>query len=151
MVLPVVPPRAEGEAERPEETAAAGPARVLVVDDSDLNRELFEGYLEPLGHKVIQAANGREALAVVDREPVDLVVTDLSMPGLTGWDVAEGVRKRRPDVPVILVSGWAIQQGEPRIRESGVRFVMQKPFTMAKFQEAVGKALSGAPAAGHFA
>lgn len=151
LVLPVVPPPAEKEAGGPEKAAGAGPARVLIVDDSDLNRELFEGYLEPLGHKVIQAANGREALAVVDREPVDLVVTDLSMPGLTGWEVAEGVRKRRPEVPVILVSGWAIQQGEPRIRESGVRFVMQKPFSMAKFQEAVGKALSGAPAAGHFA
>lgn len=151
LVLPAALPLEGKRAERPGQASCAGPAKVLIVDDSDLNRELFEGYLEPLGHKVIQAANGREALAAVDREPVDLVVTDLSMPGLTGWEVAEGVRKRRPGLPVILVSGWAIQQGEPKIRESGVRCVLQKPFAMAKFQEAVQEALGGAAAGGHSA
>jgi signal transduction histidine kinase/DNA-binding response OmpR family regulator len=147
--LPVSPPPAETEPGGRDQAACAGSARVLVVDDSELNRELFENYLVPMGHKVLQASNGREALSIVAREPVDLVVTDLCMPGLTGWDVAEGVRKQCPDVPVILVSGWAIQQGEPRIRESGVRCVMQKPFTMAKFQEAVRKAFGGSPETEH--
>jgi signal transduction histidine kinase/DNA-binding response OmpR family regulator len=147
--LPVSPPPAETEPGGRDQAACAGSARVLVVDDSELNRELFENYLVPMGHKVLQASNGREALSIVAREPVDLVVTDLCMPGLTGWDVAEGVRKQCPDVPVILVSGWAIQQGKPRIRESGVRCVMQKPFTMAKFQEAVRKAFGGSPETEH--
>jgi CheY-like chemotaxis protein len=54
------------------------------------------------------------------------------------------VKKQNPNVPVILVSGWAIQQDEPRIRDSGVDFVIQKPCPMAKFQEAVQKTLRGA-------
>jgi CheY-like chemotaxis protein len=66
------------------------------------------------------------------------------MPGLSGWEVAEGVKKRNPNVPVILVSGWAIQQDEPRIRESGVDRVLQKPCAMAKFQEAVQEVLGNA-------
>jgi CheY-like chemotaxis protein len=66
------------------------------------------------------------------------------MPGLSGWQVAEGVKKQNPNVPVILVSGWAIQQDEPRIRESGVDRVLQKPCPMAKFQEIVQETLRDA-------
>jgi len=58
--------------------------------------------------------------------------------------VAEGVKKQDPNVPVILVSGWAIQQDEPRIRESGVDRVLQKPCTMAKFREIVQETLRDA-------
>ena len=141
MRLPVVAPAAKkGDTDR-EKAVPVGPARVLVVDDSDLNRALFEGYLASLGHKVRLAGNGQEALSIFEREGADLVITDLSMPGLSGWQVAEGVKKQNPNVPVILVSGWAIQQDEPRIRDSGVDRILQKPCSIAKFQEAVQETL----------
>jgi len=141
MRLPVVAPAAKkGDTDR-EKAVPVGPARVLVVDDSDLNRALFEGYLASLGHKVRLAGNGQEALSIFEREGADLVITDLSMPGLSGLQVAEGVKKQNPNVPVILVSGWAIQQDEPRIRDSGVDRILQKPCSIAKFQEAVQETL----------
>ncbi len=146
--LPVESPIMDREPGPSEAASQVSAAKVLVVDDSDLNRELFDNYLVAMGHKVLQASNGRDALSIVQREAVDLVVTDLCMPGLTGWEVAEGVKKRYPEVPVILVSGWAVQQSEPRIKESGVRCVLQKPLTMAKFQEAIREALGGVPAGG---
>jgi CheY-like chemotaxis protein len=142
MRLPVVAPAAKKGGTDREKAVPVGPARVLVVDDSDLNRALFEGYLVSLGHKVRLAGNGQEALSIFEREGADLVITDLSMPGLSGWQVAEGVKKQNPNVPVILVSGWAIQQDEPRIRESGVDRVLQKPCRMSDFQETVDRALS---------
>jgi len=135
--LPVIAPAAKKRGTDRGKSVPVGPARVLVVDDSDINRALFEGYLVHLGHKVRLAGNGQEALSMFEREGADLVITDLSMPGLSGWQVAEGVKKQNPNVPVILVSGWAIQQDEPRIRESGVDRVLQKPCTMAKFKEIV--------------
>ena len=144
--LPVAAPQAKDFPDGAEE-AAIVPARVLIVEDSDPNRELFVEYISMLKHKVLEAANGMEALSILDREQVDLVVTDLNMPGLTGWDVAEAVKKRRPGVPVILISGWAVLQDEPRIRQSGIRRVLQKPCAMAGFQKAVQEELAFAAAA----
>jgi signal transduction histidine kinase/DNA-binding response OmpR family regulator len=144
LILPVVVPAAAEGGCGEEAVRKATPSRVLIVDDSDLNRDLFGNYVASMGHQVILAANGREALSIFDRGAIDLVITDLSMPGISGWQVAEGVKKQNPDVPVLLVSGWAIQQDEPRIRESGVDRVLQKPCTMAKFQKAVEEALGSA-------
>jgi signal transduction histidine kinase len=147
--LPVVAPAAKKGGTDGGKAVPVGPARVLVVDDSDLNRSLFESYLAHLGHKVRLAGNGQEALSIFEREGADLVITDLSMAGLSGWEVAEGVKKQNPNVPVILVSGWAIQQDEPRIRESGVDRVLQKPCSMAKFQEIVQETLRDAGEGGN--
>jgi signal transduction histidine kinase len=119
-----------------------GPAKVLVVEDNDLNRDMFGRYLTEMGHDAVLAANGKEMLPILERESFDLVITDLSMPGISGWQVAEQVKKRSPNMPVILVSGWAIQQDDARLRESGVDFVLQKPCTLSDFQEMVDKALS---------
>jgi len=142
--FPVVSvPLKKGEG-RQDARGPSVPARVLVVDDSALNLSLFESYLVPLGHQVHLAETGRDALAFFDREGADLVITDLTMPGLSGWQVAEGVKKRNPHVPVVLVSGWAIQQDEPRIRESGIDRILQKPCSMSKFQEVVQEVLRGA-------
>ncbi|MCL1926297.1 MAG: response regulator [Syntrophorhabdaceae bacterium] len=143
--LPIIVSSAEECPDGPEK-AVADPARVLLVDDSDLNRELFGNYLSQLRHEAILAANGMEALSILKRERVDLVITDLNMPGLTGWDVAEMVKKRYRDVPVILISGLAIQQDEPRIAESGVDYVLQKPCGMSRFQEVVQKTIASAAA-----
>lgn len=133
-------------ADQPDENDAhgrdSGTAKVLVVEDNDINRELFKGYLDEMGHKAIVAANGKEMLPLLDQGPFALVITDLSMPGISGWQVAEKVKKQSPRVPVILISGWAIQQDDSRIRESGVDFVLQKPCTFTDFQDLVNKALS---------
>jgi len=132
--------------DQPSENVAqggeSGTAKILVVEDNDINRELFKGYLDEMGHKAVLAADGKEMLPLLDQGPFALVITDLSMPGISGWQVAEKVKKQTPRVPVILISGWAIQQDDTRIRESGVDFVLQKPCTFTDFQDVVNKALS---------
>ena len=112
------------------------------MEDNDINRELFNGYLAEMGHEAVLAADGKGILTILERNPFDLVITDLSMPGLSGWQVAERVKKQNSRVPVILVSGWAIQQDDARIRESGVDFILPKPCTLQGFQDVVNKALS---------
>ncbi len=143
LTLPVA--NAQSEDILPEEIARPkkeGPAKVLVVEDNDLNREMFARYLTEMGHNAVLAANGKEMLPILERERFDLVITDLSMPGISGWQVAEQVKKRSPSIPVILVSGWAIQQDDARLRESGIDFILQKPCTLSDFEEMVEKALS---------
>jgi CheY-like chemotaxis protein len=150
ILLPVVTPaEKETAAGRPGIPSKRAERRnVLIVDDSDVNRDLFEGYLEPLGVRTLTAGSGREALSILEKEPVDLVVTDLSMPQMSGWQVAERAKALHPGLPVGLVSGWAVQQEEAQVKNSGIDFVLQKPCTMRQFQDAVVKALAGVVAAG---
>ncbi|HEU5361025.1 MAG TPA: response regulator [Candidatus Deferrimicrobiaceae bacterium] len=117
-------------------------AKVLVVEDNEINREVFSTYLASMGHKPVAVSDGKEVVPILEKEHFDLVITDLSMPGLSGWQVAQGVKKRTSGVPVILISGWAVQQDDARIRESGVDFVLQKPCTFRDFKEVVQEALS---------
>jgi len=133
------------EVQLPEKIAGSKkgrPAKVLVVEDNDLNRDMFGRYLTEMGHKGVLAANGKEMLPILERESFDLVITDLSMPGISGWQVAEQVKKRNPKMPVVLVSGWSIQQDDARLRESKVDFILQKPCTLNDFEEMVERALS---------
>jgi signal transduction histidine kinase/DNA-binding response OmpR family regulator len=119
-----------------------GPAKVLVVEDNDLNRAMFGEYLTEMGHDAVLAANGKEMLPILEREHFDLVITDLSMPGISGLQVAWHVKKRSSKMPVILVSGWAIQQDDARLMKSGVDFLLSKPCTLSDFRKVVDKALS---------
>lgn len=84
----------------PEETWT-----ILCVDDEAIPLTLRKSVLEKLGYTVLPAASGAEALQVLEAQPVDLVLTDLLMPGLSGTDLAREVKRRRPEIPVVLFSG----------------------------------------------
>jgi signal transduction histidine kinase/DNA-binding response OmpR family regulator len=137
-----VPPKAvDGGVSRP----AAATARILIVDDDDLNIRMLDDALTARGHHVVSALTGLEAIEHFSRDAFDLVLTDLSMPGMSGWQVARDIKKRNPAVPVILLSGWAIQQDEEQVRESGVDYVISKPCSIKTLQGAVDEALQNGP------
>jgi PAS domain S-box-containing protein len=120
--------------------AAAAP-RVLVVDDDTLVREVVTGHLRDRGYTTIQASDGLSALARLDAgETPDLMVTDLSMPGMNGLVLIEEARKRRPGLPIVLLTGYAdagLQVGVPGGVPGGVDggagearvVVLRKPVT----------------------
>ncbi len=81
--------------------------RVLLVDDEELVRLSTADMLADLGYDVVEAASGEQALRVLNETPIDLLVTDHLMPGMTGVDLAQEVRRRSPQMPVLLVSGFA--------------------------------------------
>ena len=109
--LPVARAEAAGAAaDRPDERAApaaAGTLRVLAVDDDPLVLTNTAAMLEDLGHKVIQATSGRDALRLLSEHPVDLLLTDYAMPEMTGGQLAEAAQAGWPDLAVLLVSGYA--------------------------------------------
>ena len=80
---------------------------------------------------------GSDALAALSRRTFDLVITDLSMQEMSGLEVARGVKDRHPDLPVVLLSGWAVQQDSEEVRQSGVDLVLSKPCSMDRLFEAV--------------
>jgi CheY-like chemotaxis protein len=115
------------------------PLRVLVVDDNAAVRELWCDTLTLLGYEVTGAADGPEALVRFDAAAYDLVLTDLLMPEMSGWQVAEAIESRSK-APVILISGSASAGDHERARAHG-RLLLQKPVRLADLQRAVEQAL----------
>jgi PAS domain S-box-containing protein len=107
--LPVDPSAAPiEEVFEPDPAAARRPLSVLLVDDDELVRFAASEMLHDLGHSAIQASCGAEAVEALRRHAdFDLLITDYLMPGMTGVDLARVARKARPDLPVLLVTGYA--------------------------------------------
>jgi signal transduction histidine kinase len=112
------------------------PLRILVIDDELQVRATLAEMLEEQGHSVTQAPGGREGLSFLEANPelVDVVVSDLGMPDMTGWDVARAIQSRWPKLPMGIITGW----GETEItreERSRVNFVITKPFDKAVLRE----------------
>jgi PAS domain S-box-containing protein len=113
---------------------AAEPKVVLAVDDDELVLMNVTAMLEDLGHRVIDVGSGAKALEIIDAgTPIDLVVSDQAMPGMTGVELLHAIRERRPDLPVILATGFAEL---PPGTDAAVRR-LAKPFTQRELAEAV--------------
>jgi PAS domain S-box-containing protein len=133
----------EGRAARVEEavepvleTASTASSTVLVVEDEELVRNLVRQVLEQAGYDIVEASNGADALELAGSRRVDLLLTDMTMPGLTGREVAERLRASQPELKVIYMSGYA--DGEAL--EHGAE-VLEKPFTFDVLTEKVGRVL----------
>ena len=97
-------PASEGPAER--QTPPEQAARVLLVDDDPRLLTVLSDVLRSEGHAITVAANGEEALAVFDPAAHDVVITDLGMPRMNGWEVAERIKTRSPATAVFILTGW---------------------------------------------
>src|SRR5882762_7838100 len=116
----------------------AAPLKILVVDDEPNVLEALADTLVEDGHTVLRAASGRDALALLDGgERVDVVITDLGMPGMTGWELARALRTRWPDLPVGLISGWTSSADFSAEEASHVAFVVAKPYTLGALRTAL--------------
>lgn len=109
---------------------------ILLVDDDALTALGSADLIEDLGHAVVTAHSGREALGVVAaRDDIDLVVTDQAMPGMTGVALAEALRETRPDLPVILATGYGASP------EGADLPILPKPYDQAQLAAAIARAL----------
>ncbi len=99
---------------------------ILVVDDEQDILELLDSLLRRKGYRVLTANNGNEALELLERESVDLLLADLKMPGLNGFRLVSELQRRLPGLPIVVMSGYG-QQMEPMLAELGVRHYIVKP------------------------
>ncbi len=127
--------------------AGDGPPRILLVEDDPSLRAVFVNFLRHAGYDVVEAEDGADALAVLDRErtPVDLVVTDVVMPHTGGPALVERLRARLPDIPVLYLSGYAVDT-EMADDTTADTAHLQKPLTRSALLAEVA-ALLGAPPA----
>jgi CheY-like chemotaxis protein len=107
------------------------PGRVLVADDEPHVLELLRDFLTGVGYEVLAVATGAEALDAVPTFQPDVILLDMLMPGLSGRDVFDALRRAGSTVPVILISGT------PRIVEEGFFSVLRKPFDLRTLADTV--------------
>ncbi len=107
--------------------SAAGPL-VLVVDDDARLREYIRVNLELHGYAVLEAENGEQALAAIEYQAPDLVLLDLVMPGLDGWQMLQQLQERHGSIPVIMFSGKVDERAAAEAAERGAHGFVGKPF-----------------------
>ena len=117
--------------------AAGSDMRVLVIEDNAELRDYLRLALRSEGYEVLTARNGKEALALIDGQRLDAVVTDLFMPEMDGIETITALRRKLPDVKVVAISGRPGVDYLTVTRELGVQHTLRKPFGIAELVTAL--------------
>jgi len=104
------------------------PARILVIDDEETVREVLGKMLSQVNHRVTVAQNGDEGIRLFQAKEFDIVLTDLGMPGMSGWEVCQKIKKMNPYTPVGMITGWGMEVSQGKMEECGLDFIIAKPF-----------------------
>ena len=121
--------------------------KVLVVDDDPVVGKSFDRVLSAKGYAVITASSGQEALSKLDAEDYDVVYTDIKMPGMSGLEMAERVKERRPWLPVVIVTGYGSPDNEARAEAAGVSGFLRKPLSPEMIEGSAQEVFSAKDAA----
>ncbi|MFP4499280.1 MAG: response regulator [Vulcanimicrobiota bacterium] len=110
------------------EISEAMEANILVVEDEPMVRALLAEVLLGEGFNLTTVENGEKALQEIEQKEFDLILTDLGMPGMSGFDLAERIRKINPSIPIIMATGWQAQLDTKKVEEYKINHVVGKPF-----------------------
>jgi len=137
-------PRASEKATEVHQMEQGG--MVLLVEDQDMVRKMAESMLKRMGHEVLAASGGAEAVKLFEenQDQICCVITDLTMPGMDGWETLTAVRKIRPQIAVILASGHDEAHALGRDYTEQPNVFLHKPYSMSDFKSAIDKALKKA-------
>ena len=112
-------------------------ARILVIEDEEDVRELLKDILASEGHEVETSSDGSKGLKVFQSSTFDLVLTDLGMPEMNGWEVAARIKKISHATPVSVITGWEVKVDDSELRKPGVDFMINKPFQIKQILQVV--------------
>ena len=122
-------------------TDAPEKPKILVVDDETGPRESLKVILTPK-YEVITAENGKQALDLLEQRAPDMVISDIRMPHMTGTELLREVKKRDPEMPVVLITGYAtVQSAQEAVRASAYDYI-NKPYDVGEIEQVVSKALT---------
>lgn len=116
-------------------------ARILLAEDEEAVRQFVARALETSGHDVTAVADGGEAFARIQSESFDLLLTDIVMPVMDGIALALSVSQSDPDMPIVLMTGYAREKERAHNLDSLMAEVVTKPFSLAEIREVVERAL----------
>ena len=126
-------------------TLPTGNEHILFIDDEDILIDLGKNMLKKLGYRVEILTQPLKALEIFRTQPdrFDLVISDMTMPNMTGDTLAMELMKIRPDIPVIICTGYSERMDDRRARELGIKGLIMKPFTIRSLSKTVRNVLDG--------
>ncbi|MCK4384628.1 MAG: response regulator [candidate division Zixibacteria bacterium] len=125
-----------------EKIASMEKRKVLIVDDQPIITDLLVDILKRIGYNSEVALGGKDGLKIFAKDGFDLVITDLSMPDISGWEVSKSVKRQNPFVPVILITGWGVEPDPHKMKDSGVDFVINKPFQIDQLEKIIKRIIN---------
>jgi DNA-binding NtrC family response regulator len=109
-------------------------AKVLIIEDDEEMGSLLKDFVANEGYKAESVRDGSEALRRLSKEPFDLVITDIRMPGLSGLDILPGVKKLRPEVPVIIITAFGSEEVFRKAISRGANGYFEKPLHLLQLR-----------------
>ena len=116
--------------------------RILVVDDEDALRTVLSSELEGEGYEVDQAADGDEAIAIVQKKPFHLVLLDIKMPKVDGFEVLKFIKEKYPHVKVIMLTGFADLKNAIESKKLGAEDFVSKPYDLVDLLTTIERVLT---------
>jgi DNA-binding NtrC family response regulator len=134
--------KAEKKTEAPN-SLQGGTEQILFVDDEESLVEIGKEMLERLGYKVESRVSAYDALAAFRAQPdkYDLIITDMTMPKMTGETLAAKIKKIRPEIPIIICTGYSSRVTHENSSIMGIRSILMKPLTLSDLAKTVRKVL----------
>lgn len=143
-----LPPPVESEPALPAEQPRPGGLTVLIIEDNDINRFIARSFIESEGHAVVEAADGMTGLIEAQRQAFDVVLTDISMPGLDGFQVARRIREGGgPSARsrIVALTAHSLSTHQEELRDSGLDAFLQKPVGRAELLRSLHPGPAPAP------
>jgi CheY-like chemotaxis protein len=112
-------------------------AGVLIIEDEKNIREVLKEMLSTEGYEVTCVAKGKEGIELFKKKKFDLVITDLGIPGMSGWEVADQIKSINPSTPVVLSTGWGVEFDPATMKSKNVDQVIKKPFNLKQVLEVI--------------
>jgi CheY-like chemotaxis protein len=112
---------------------------ILVVEDNSDIRLILKDLLMAIGYDVSVAEDGEAGLSHLQNSTFDLMITDLGLPGMSGWDLARASKRYQSNMPILAISSWQGKGAEEKIGEFGIFQVIWKPFRFNQIQDAIDK------------
>jgi two-component system cell cycle sensor histidine kinase/response regulator CckA len=140
IILPV------GEEEKEEAVSSraikkAAEARILVIDDDEFVRSVLSRTLAQANHRVTLAEDGEKGVQIFRDGKFDIVLTDLGLPRMSGWEVCRMIKEISPETPVGMITGWGVEKNRNEVREYGLDFFISKPFDFNQILNVVSEAM----------
>ena len=114
---------------------------LLIVDDDPRIRSLLCEALAATGYETLQAADGQEALDIVDQHAIDCIISDIKMPELDGITLLYRIKSEKPNIPVLMITGYGYKQLKAEATDAGADGFLMKPFRLGKIEEELSRVL----------
>jgi CheY-like chemotaxis protein len=112
---------------------------ILAVDDQPVILDLLAAMCQSLGYRIFTARNGKEGLDLFKTFHPDIVISDLAMPVMSGWELSSRIKSISPETPIIIITGWGVSVDEDKMRQIGVDYLLHKPFRLEQLSDIISK------------